>query len=150
MNAQIQAENVRFSRLIITLFLASYALFNHIEGVYLVLLVTLSTILFSSRFSLTTGLLHFLRTLKLTKLFHLNPRYQRSFFITRKVEIVEELLRFFTASMVLGLYYFDFHIASILIAFLMATMMLISSFFGFCMSGLFIIAAKTVLKRDLS
>lgn len=148
---QCKPENVRFSRFINTMMISTYALFGSIEGMYAMLVFTLSTIIFTSRYSLATAVLSLLNILGFQKIFKLNPRYQQSFFITRANELYEEVLRLFVGLIVIALYYYGFMMPSVAVAFFMATMMLISTFFGFCASGLLYIAYRTVsakIKHD--
>jgi hypothetical protein len=148
---QCQPENVRFSRFIMTVMITIYALFGLIESMYIMIAFTVSTILLSSRFSFSTTILKLLNRIKFDKIFKLNPRYQQSFMINREMELFEESLRLFVSAVVVLLYHLDFTIASTVVAFFMATMMLISSFFGFCISGLFFIAFKALkakIKND--
>ena len=147
MQEQHQAETVRFSRFIIMILITSYALFGFVVGMYLVLAITLSTLLFTSRLSLTSFMLRLLKIVKFDKVFKLNHRYERSFFINREVEVFEESLRLMVGIAVLMLDYYGLYTASVSLAFFMATMMLISTFFGFCISGLLFIAYKVILKK---
>lgn len=141
---------MRFSRFVMTLLIAAYALFGLIEGMYIMLAMTLSTLLLTSSYSLSTLLYKFLSFFKFDKVFTLNPRYERSFFINRKMEVFEELLRFLVGVVVILLFYFDFPSASTVLAFLMGVLMLISTYFGFCVSGLVCIGYCKTFKSDLN
>jgi hypothetical protein len=143
------AENVRFSRFLMTLSITLYALFGHIEGMYLMLVIALSTIVFGSKHSLSSYILKFLSLFGFKKIFKLNPRYKRSFDINREMELFEETLRLAVGSICLVLYLYDFMIVSTVLAFFMAVMMLISTYFGFCISGLMYIAYIKIIGRDI-
>lgn len=148
MNKLSSAENVRFSRLFMTLFITSYALFGFIEGLYLMIAVAASTIILGSDHNISAYVLKFLSLLGFRKIFKLNPRYDRSFVINRQMELFEEVLRLLVGLTCVILYFYDFFIVSTVFAFFMAVMMLISTFFGFCMSGLFYIACKKCLGQN--
>lgn len=140
-----KADNIRFSRLVMTVLIALYALFGVIEGIYVMLLFTLSTIFFGINHSLTSWLLRFLDLFGFARIFKLNNRYKRSFEILRSMELFEEVMRFSVGMLVLYLYLIDYSVASVVLAFYMAIMMMISTFFGFCMSGLMYIAYTKLL-----
>jgi len=90
-----------------------------------------------------------LSLVKFDLIFHLNPRYQRSFVVNREMELFEETLRFLVGSISVALYHFEFFIASTVLAFFLAVMMLISTYFGFCASGLLYVAYCKVLKKGI-
>ena len=147
MKAECEPKYVRFSRFVMTLLIASYALFGLIEGMYIMLIMTLSTLLLTSKYSLPTLLYKILTVVKFDKVFRLNPRYERSFCIDRRMELFEEGLRLFVGLMTIALYHSSFMISSIVLAFFMAVMMLISTYFGFCVTGLLYIAYSKIIKR---
>lgn len=149
MKTKCEPKYVRFSRFVMTLLIASYALFGVIEGIYVMLVMTLSTLVLTSSYSLSTLLYKLLSLFSFDKIFTLNPRYERSFFINRKMEIFEEILRFIVGIIVVVLFYLDFSVSSIVVAFFMGVMMLISTYFGFCVSGLVCIGYCKVFKSDL-
>jgi hypothetical protein len=142
------AENIRFSRFLMTLLIAIYALLGYIEGMYLMLLVAGSTILMGSGHSLSSYLLKFLALFGFKKLFKLNPRYDRSFNINREMELFEETLRLIVGGLCIFLYWYGFVTISTILAFFMAVMMLISTYFGFCISGLMYIAYRKILGQN--
>ena len=144
------AENVRFSRFLMTLLIASYALFGYIYGLYVMLIVAVSTIVFGAQHNVSSYLLKFLALFGFRKIFKLNPRYDRSFDINRAMELFEETLRVIVGTLCVVLYMYDFTMTSTLLAFFMAVMMLISTYFGFCISGLLYIAYNKILGRKLN
>lgn len=148
MQAQSKAENVRFSRFFMTLSITAYALFGYIEGMYVMLVIAISTLLLGSNHSLSTYVLKLLAFIGFRKIFKLNPRYDRSFDINREMELFEETLRLIVGSVCIVLYLYGFDLISTVIAFFMAVMMLISSFFGFCISGLMYIAYNKTIGRN--
>lgn len=148
MSVQTHAENVRFSRFLMTLSMATFALLGYIEGVCFMLLLSITTLLFGVNKSLSSYVLKFLALFGFKKIFKLNPRYDRSFNINREMEVFEEVLRVSVGGLCLLLFKYDFEVASTVLAFIMAVMMLISTYFGFCISGLMYIAYKKVLGRS--
>ena len=96
--------------LIMSLLLALYALFGFVEGMYAVLLLTLSTLLLGSNYSISTFFLKFLNLFGFAKIFKSNPRYQRSFCISREMEVFEESMRFIVGSLCVLLFFIDFHV----------------------------------------
>ena len=149
MKTKCEPKYVRFSRFVMTLLIASYALFGVIEGMYIMLAMTLSTVILTSSYSFSTLLYKLLSLFSFDKVFTLNPRYERSFSINRKMEIFEEMLRFLIGSIVVLLFYFEFSTVSIVLSFFMGVMMLISTYFGFCVSGLVCIGYCKAFKSDL-
>ncbi len=145
---QTHAENVRFSRFLMTLSMASFALLGYVEGIYFMLLVSLSTLLVGSNHSFSSYILKFLALFGFKKVFKLNPRYDRSFDINREMEVFEEFLRLSVGTICLLLFWYGFTVTSTVLGFFMAVMMLISTYFGFCVSGLMYIAYQKVLGRS--
>ena len=131
-----KSENVRFSRLVMMLLTLSYALFSVIESMYGVLALTVFALVFGINNGITSLVLVVLKKLGIKKAFEVDPRHKRSFAITRTMEVFEELMRLSLTIIVIYLHMNELIIASTTIAFIMSMFMIISTFFGFCMSGI--------------
>ena len=134
-----QATSVRFSRLIMTLFIAFYTIFTTLEALYVVLFLSFTTIIFGNNKNFTSYFVSFLAKFKLNNFIDVSPRYERSFTINRSMELFEEFLRSFVVGLVIFLDMQGYASSASVIAFLMMILMMISTFFGFCMSGIFYI-----------
>ncbi len=141
------AQNVRFSRLIMTILIAYYALFTEVVALYVMLGLSFLTLILGHKHSLTSYVYKVLKLLKFDKLFSLNPRYQRSFEINRSMTLFEEGMRLSVGSMVLLMHLNGWFTAASALAFFMAIFMMISTFFGFCLSGLMYIGYRALLGK---
>lgn len=144
------AQNVRFYRLVLTILITYYALFSEVFALYLLLGLSLFNFIFTHRYAPTAYLYRLLSLIGFDKIFSLNPRYQRSFEINRKMELFEEGMRLIFGGIVLVLHLYGFYGAATALAFFMAIFMMISTFFGFCLSGLMYIGYCSVLRKASS
>lgn len=134
-----QASNVRFSRLLVTLLIVLYLLFGQTWALYLILVVSVSTILLGSKHNVSQSLLKLFYRLKVRFLTTIDEASAPSYTLNRSMELFEESMRAFMVSLLLVLDAFGFTTLSTLIAFMMMILMMISTFFRFCMSGVFYI-----------
>lgn len=131
-----KAENVRFARIVMMFFTLSYAFFSLIESMYVVWGLTFLALIFGVDRSATTWLLWLIRRFGILENFGVDERCKRSYQITRVMEYFEDGMRLFFASGVIALHYFGHYIAATSLAYMMSMFMIISAYFGFCMSGL--------------
>lgn len=143
---QPKAEYVQFQRLGFGLILLSAVLFGKIEFIYFFLALSSISFITTINYSPMTLLFKLLSFMIGESLFTTAPQYAHSYVVNRLAEIFEDVLRIIGGLAVVSLYSTS-PLASWMISSLMAIAMLISSFFGFCLSSLVYIGYKKILKK---
>lgn len=143
---QPKAEYVQFQRLVFALVILSAVLFEKVELIYAFLALSTITFISTVNYSPTTLLFRFFSFLLGRPLFLTAPQYAHSYITHRLAEIFEDILRIAGGTFILYLYTI-FPLAGWMMASFMGIAMLISSFFGFCLSSLVYIGYQYIMKR---
>ena len=141
---QPRAEYVQFQRLVLGLITLGSVLFENIELIQLFTLLSAISFITTMNYSPTTFLFRVLSFLLSKPLFTTAPQYAHSYITNRLAEIFEDLMRIGGGLTVLYLYSFSVMSAWIMASF-MGIAMMISSFFGFCLSSLMYIGYKRLM-----
>lgn len=141
-----QAEHVQFQRLISGLLTLFFALTENIVFVEVFIILNIISFITTVRYSPTTMLFKFLSFLYGKSIFTTPSQYVHSYRVQRLTSILEDLMRIGGGFGIFYVYQISPTIA-LLIAMFMAIAMLISSFFGFCLSALMHIGYKALLKK---
>jgi len=142
---QPQAEYVQFQRLVLGLIVLWAVLFDKIEFIELFVLLSFISFVSTMNYSPTTFLFKILSFILRKPLFITAPQYAHSYITNRLAEIFEDFMRIAGGSTVLYLYSIEPLWAWMMASF-MGIAMMISSFFGFCLSSLLYIGYKKLLK----
>jgi len=137
---------VKWNRLMNSLLMIAAVFSQRIELLYLFLAVNIVTFVVTIRFGPMRWLLWPIERLPLVRLLDVSEAYVRSYHMTAQTERFEVLLRILAVSAAIGLYGCC-PVATWLMAVAMGIFMLISTFFGFCLSALGYIAVKSLRKR---
>ena len=140
---QPKAEYVQFQRLVLGLITITAVLFEKIEFVQLFTLLSVVSFITTMNYSPTTLLFRLLSFVLTTPLFTTAAQYAHSYITNRLAEIFEDLMRIGGGLTILYLYTFS-PLAAWMMASFMGIAMMISSFFGFCLSSLLYIGYKRV------
>lgn len=143
---QPKAEYVQFQRLVFSLVILSAVLFEKAELVYAFLALSVITFTCTVNYSPTTLLFKFLSFLFGRPLFSTAPQYASSYITNRLAETFEDILRISGGALIVYLYSIS-PLAGWMMASFMGIAMLISSFFGFCVSSLVYIGYQYIMKR---
>lgn len=138
---QPRAEYVQFQRLIMGLLILIAVLLEDINFVNSFLGLSIISLLTTINYSPTTLIYKLISFLIGKPFFITPPQYSHSYIVHRLAEIFEDFMRIAGG---LGIIYF-YGVAPLvawIIASFMAIAMLISSFFGFCLSAILYIAYK--------
>jgi len=141
---QPKAEYVQFQRLMLGLLTLASVLFERIEFIHIFLVLSVISFITTMNYSPTTFLLRFLSFLLGKQVFTTAPQYVHSYITNRLAEIFEDLMRIGGGVMVIYLYSIT-PLAGWIMASIMGIAMMISSFFGFCLSSLMYIGYKKLL-----
>jgi len=142
---QPQAEYVQFQRLVLGLIILGSVLFENIELIELFTLLSVVSFITTMNYSPTTLLYRTLSLILTKPLFTTAPQYAHSYITNRLAEIFEDLMRITGGFVLLYLYTLS-PISTWMMASFMGIAMMISSFFGFCLSSLMYIGYKKLLK----
>ena len=143
---QPKAEYVQFQRLISGVLVISAVLFENIQLIELFLALSIVSFVTTISYSPTTLLFKFLSFIFTEPLFVTAPQYVHSYLTYRLAEIFEDIMQISGGACLLYLYTYS-PLATWVGSAFMSITMLISSFFGFCLSSLMYIAYKNLLKR---
>jgi diguanylate cyclase (GGDEF)-like protein len=138
---------VKFNRLLLGLIMIIAVFFQQIELFYLYFFINLLTVITTLRFSPTSLLLSFVEFLLKRSLCTIPPAYERSYFMNRESELFELSLRLLVSSIAIGFFAY-YPLATWLIGTIMGIFMMISTFFGFCLSSLAYIGVMNLQKTS--
>ncbi|PHR57081.1 MAG: hypothetical protein COA44_06730 [Arcobacter sp.] len=142
---QPQAEYVQFQRLALGLIILGSVLFENIELIQLFTFLSAVSFITTMNYSPTTFLFRLLSFLFAKPFFTTAPQYAHSYITNRLAEIFEDLMRIGGGLMIIYIYSFSMMGAWMMASF-MGIAMMISSFFGFCLSSLMYIGYKKLVK----
>ena len=143
---QPKAEYVQFQRLVLGTMVLVGVIFEELFFIKLFLALSIISFITTINYSPTTLIY------KLTSLMYSEPifttphQYVHSYIVHRLAAIFEDLMRIAGGSAILYIYQFSETSAWVIASF-MSIAMLISSFFGFCLSALLYIAYTSLQKR---
>ncbi len=143
---QPKAEYVQFQRLVFGLIILVAVLFEKVGLIYIFLALSMITLLTTVNYSPATLLFRSLSFLLGRPLFSTAPQYVQSYVTNRLAYIFEDILRILGGATILYLFSVS-ELAGWMMASFMGIAMLISSFFGFCISSLVYIGYQYIMKR---
>jgi len=141
---QPRAEYVQFQRLVLGLITLGSVLFENIELIQLFTFLSAVSFITTMNYSPTTFMFRLFSYMLGKPLFTTAPQYAHSYITNRLAEIFEDLMRIAGGLGILYLYTFSVMGAWMMASF-MGIAMMISSFFGFCLSSLMYIGYKKVM-----
>ncbi len=136
-------EYVKWNRLVNSFIMISAVFFESIELVYFFALLNLMTFANTISYSLTTRIYLLIERLSRWNLCQISPTYERSYAMGLETERFEFILRVLVATLAIVLYAY-WPMMTWLIAIIMGIFMMISTFFGFCLSALGFIAYRSL------
>ncbi len=142
---QPKAEYVQFQRLLAGLLILSAILTENIIFTYIFLLLSTISFITTLNYSPSTLLFKLISFLNGRPLFVTPPQYVHSYMVHRLATIFEDLMRI--AGGIAMIYFYSISpTISWMIGSFMAIAMLISSFYGFCLSALLYIGYTAITK----
>ncbi|MCX6060729.1 MAG: EAL domain-containing protein [Campylobacterales bacterium] len=121
--------------------------FQNIELFYFYFTINLITLITTVRFSPTSWLLHLIELMLKRSICTISPAYKRSYFMNRESEWFELFARLLVSSIAIGFFYY-YPLTTWLIGIFMGVFMMISTFFGFCLSSLGYIGFRSLQKSS--
>lgn len=143
---QPKAEHVQFQRLILGLLVLLAVIYQEIFFVKLFLGLSVVSLITTINYSPTTMIFKFFSFIYGKPIFTTPHQYAHSYIVYRLASIFEDLMRI--AGGLAIIYFYQYYpIVAWIISSFMAIAMLISSFFGFCLSALFYIGYTSLEKK---
>ena len=143
---QPKAEYVQFQRLIMGLLILTSVLSENMYLIYIYLALSIISLFSTVFYSPTTLVFRLLSFIMGKPFFTTPPQYAHSYLVNRLAEFFEDIMRIGAGIAIIYLYTFTPLVAWIMASFV-AVAMLISSFFGFCLSSLMYIGYKFIMKK---
>lgn len=143
---QPRAEYVQFQRLIMGLLILISVLMEDINLVYTFLGLSIISLLTTINYSPTTLIYKLVSFVRGKPFFITPPQYSHSYIVHRLAEIFEDFMRIAGGSAIIY-FYGTIPLVAWIIGSFMAIAMLISSFFGFCLSALLYIGYKYIHQK---
>ena len=143
---QPKAEYVQFQRLILGLLVLSGVLFEKLIFIEVFLVLSILSMITTVNYSPSTLLFKLLYFISREQLFTTPPQYAHSYIVNRLAQIFEDIMRIIGGSAIIYFYTIS-PLTSWMIASFMSIAMLISSFYGFCLSALFYIGYTNIRKK---
>ncbi len=140
-----EPREVKFNRLILGLLLIAGVISQHIEFLYGYFIISLISVVTLIHYSPTTYLYKFIAFFFKGPLCTISPAYERSYAMHKESELFELSLRLIVVSLAIYIHSL-LPLAGWLIAIFMGIFMMISTFFGFCLSALGYIGLKCINK----
>ena len=138
---------VKFNRLILGIIMVLGVFFQSIELFYIFFAINLLTLVTTLKFSPTSWLFNALSYFLRDPKWYISPVYERSYFMNQESEWFELFARLFV-SFIAIVFYQDTPLVTWLIGTFMGVFMMISTFFGFCLSALAYIGFKSFKKSS--
>ncbi len=136
-------ELVKFNR-IVSAFLLIVALFlENVFFLYIFTLINILTLIVGIKYALSSIIYNFFEQVLHVKICAINFLYKRSYHVDYRTEKFEIIMRILVGAFAMLMYEIEPMITWLLIIF-MAIFMLISAFFGFCLSALAYVAYKYI------
>lgn len=142
---QPKAEYVQFQRLVSGVIMFIAVLIEDINFVYAFLVLSVLSLLTTRSYSPTTLIFKFTSIIVGKSIFTTAAQYTHSYVINRLAEVFEDLMRI-SGGLVVAYLYTISPLAAWIMASFMVISMLISSFFGFCLSALAYMGYKWIIK----
>jgi len=140
---------VKFNRLVLGTIIIIGVFFQNIELFYLYFLINLLTLATTVQSGPTTWFLRIIQTVAKETVCNISPSYARSYFMNRESEWFELLSRLLVSSIAIAFYSYN-PLMTWLIGMFMGVFMMISTFFGFCLSSLGYIGCTSLQKSSSS
>lgn len=138
---------VKFNRLILGIIIILGVFFQRIEFFYLYFAINLLTLMTTLRFSPTSWLFNALSYFLKDHQWYISPAYERSYFMNQGSEWFELFSRLLVSAIAI-VFYQETPLITWLIGTFMGIFMMISAFFGFCISALGYIGFKSFQKSS--
>lgn len=139
---------VKFNRLVLGFIIIFGVFFQNIELFYLYFAINLISLITTVQFSPTSWLLHLLEGVFKRSICTISPAYKRSYFMNRESEGFELFARLLVSFIAIE-FFSHYPLVTWLIGTFMGVFMMISTFFGFCLSALGYIGFKSLKKSPL-
>jgi len=143
---QPKAEYVQFQRLTLGLIVLASVFTEEIVYIHIFLALSLISFITTMNYSPTTLFFKLINFILRCPLFVTAPQYAHSYVINQLAEVFEDIMRISAGILTIYLYAYSPLSAWIMASF-MGIAMLISSFFGFCLSSLIYIGYKHTYKK---
>ena len=141
-----KAEYVQFQRLALGIMTLAAVLFERIDFIYAFLALSIITLVTTVCYSPTTLIFKLCGLLLRRPLFFTPARYAHSYVTNRLAETFEDILRICGGVIIIYLYSIS-PLAAWMMASFMSIAMLVSGFFGFCLSSLVYIGYQCLNKK---
>lgn len=138
---------VKFNRLILGIIIILGVFFQRIEFFYLYFAINLLTLVTTLKFSPTSWLFNALSYFLKDPQWYISPVYERSYFMNQESEWFELFARLLVSLIAIAVYP-EMPLLTWLIGTFMGVFMMISTFFGFCLSALGYIGFKSFQKSS--
>lgn len=136
-------NSVKFNRLVFGGLMVSAVFLQHIELVYAYFLLNLVTLVTTIHYGPTQWVYTIISSLISKPVCRISEAYERSYFMNQESERFELLSRLLVSMIAIGLYE-SYPLVTWLIGTFMGVFMMISTFFGFCLSALGYIGWKNI------
>lgn len=136
---------VKFNRLILGIVMILGVFFQSIELFYTYFAINLITLVTTLKFSPTSWFFNVLSYFLKDPKWYISPAYERSYYMNQESEWFELFSRLLVSLIAIG-FYGDTPLVTWLIGTFMGVFMMISTFFGFCLSALGYIGFKSFQK----
>ncbi len=138
---------VKFNRLILGIVMILGVFFQSIELFYVYFAINLLTLVTTLQFSPTSWLFNVLSYFLKDPKWYISPAYERSYFMNQESEWFELFARLLVSLIAIS-FYQETPLVTWLIGTFMGVFMMISTFFGFCLSALGYIGFKSFHKTS--
>lgn len=138
---------VKFNRLILGIIIILGVFFQRIELFYVYFGINLLTLVTTLKFSPTSWIFYVLSYFTKATSWTISPAYERSYYMNQESEWFELFARIFVSLIAIALYHYN-PLVTWIIGTFMGVFMMISTFFGFCLSALGYIGFKSFQKSS--
>lgn len=144
---QATPQHVKFQRIIMGWLAIVSLFFREIDLIWIFFGITVLSSFVGTEYSLITLFYKLIRKIFKYDLVHISPHHLRYYQINVPMDIIEHILRFIASSTILALYYNSLEFASWTLLSFLSTFMMLSAYFGFCLSALVFVLLGNVCKK---
>lgn len=129
-------KHVKFQRIIMGWLAIASLFFREIDLVWIFFAITILGLFTGTEYSVTTLVYKFFNSIFKINLVHISEHHIRYYQINKSVDFIDHILRLVASSAALSLFYIDLEIATWTVMSFLSAFMMISAYFGFCLSAL--------------
>lgn len=144
---QTVPQHVKFQRIVMGWLAIASLFFHEINLIWIFFGITVLSAFVGTEYSLITLVYKLFYAIFKRDLVHISEHHQRYYQINVSMDVIDHVLRLIASSAALALYYSGYHLATWMLIAYLSTFMMLSAYFGFCLSALVFVSLGNICKK---